>query len=94
MELWPQSFELLLRDVELPLPSIDMSLEKYAEFCCILLDIPIAENLIESIHMFFVNYDDVCTQVNLFKQWLFQICICESFEKKKSMANLLDTSAL
>lgn len=53
LELWDTDMEQVLSQLELPKPNIDMSLEDYARFCCLLLDIPISKNIIESLQIFF-----------------------------------------
>lgn len=59
--------EQVLQSVELPKPNIDLSVEEYATFCCLMLDIPIGNNIIESMHMFFQNYRDVLDETEAIK---------------------------
>ena len=59
--------ERTLNAIELPKPNIDLTLEEYAKFCCLLLDIPIGANIIESVHMFFQNYRDVLDETEVIK---------------------------
>ncbi|CAL6019111.1 Intraflagellar_transport complex B protein 46 [Hexamita inflata] len=67
LELWDPDMESILSQVELPKPNIDLSLEEYAKLCCILLDIPVSDNIIESVHMFFQNYRDVLDETEVIK---------------------------
>ena len=53
LELWEPEMEQVLNETDLPKPGIDLTSEEYAKVCCLLLDIPIGENIIESLHMFF-----------------------------------------
>lgn len=68
LDLWEPDFQALLERVALPGPDIDLSLEEYARVCCAILDIPVGKNIIESIHMYFTNYNDVLDNIELSKQ--------------------------
>lgn len=46
----------------MPKPNVNLNIYDYARFCCMLLDIPIGDNIIESLHMFFQNYSDIISQ--------------------------------
>lgn len=54
MQVWPQEFEDLLDQVELPGPEVALSLEEYARMMCALLDIPVHGNgtgsVVESLY--------------------------------------------
>jgi intraflagellar transport protein 46 len=56
MEEWPEEFEALLNSTSLPPPDLDLSLGEYAKVLCSLLDIPIYDNPVESLHLMFSLY--------------------------------------
>ena len=51
MEIWPEEFELLLSSTTLPSPDLDLNLFEYTKVLCSILDIPIYDNIIESLHI-------------------------------------------
>ena len=51
MEIWPEEFEMLLSSTPLPSPDLELSLSEYARVLCSILDIPIYDNPIESLHV-------------------------------------------
>jgi intraflagellar transport protein 46 len=53
MEIWPETFEDKLREIPLPSPDLDLSILEYTKVCCALLDIPVNENPVESLHLMF-----------------------------------------
>lgn len=53
MEVWPEDFEKILANTPLPSPDLDMSLAEYSKVLCSLLDIPVYDNPIESLHLMF-----------------------------------------
>lgn len=58
MDVWPESFEQLLQTVALPSPDLDLSLLEYVKVLCSILDIPVYENPIESLHVMFSLFMD------------------------------------
>ncbi len=66
MQVWPQEFEEILAEIQLPGEDLDLSVEDYAKLACTLLDIPIHsassnsndKNIIESMHVFFTLYSE------------------------------------
>lgn len=56
MEAWPEEFETLLTTTPLPSPELDLSLLEYAKILCSILDIPVYDNPIESLHLMFSLY--------------------------------------
>lgn len=56
MEVWPEEFEALLNTTSLPSPDLDLSLLEYVRVLCSLLDIPVYDNPIESLHLMFSLY--------------------------------------
>jgi len=60
MQVWPEDFEEVLKSGEVDLPGVemDMSLEEYARFACVMLDIPVHKNAIESLHVLFTLYSE------------------------------------
>eukprot|EP01033_Poteriospumella_lacustris_P015399 gene15399-11007_t len=53
MEVWPEDFEKVLSGTPLPSPDLDLSLAEYAKVLCSILDIPVYDNPIESLHLLF-----------------------------------------
>ena len=73
MDVWPEEFESFLEQTAianannpnrngtsgiLPSPDLDMSLLEYVKLLCSLLDIPVYENPIESLHVMFTLFQD------------------------------------
>ena len=58
MEVWPEDFEQVLKQLLLPSPDLDLSIGEYAKVLCSILDIPTYENPIESLHVMFSLYLD------------------------------------
>ena len=56
MQVWPAEKENVFKSLPLPDPDLDISLADYAKICCALLDIPVHDNLIESLHHMFSLY--------------------------------------
>lgn len=56
MQVWSDQFEELLQQVEIPPADINVELEDYVKIVCTLLDIPVYENIIESLHVVFTLY--------------------------------------
>lgn len=58
MEVWPDSFEAALSKIQLPPPDLDLTLAEYAKLLCSILDIPVYENPVESLHLMFTLFTD------------------------------------
>lgn len=58
MDVWPEEFEALLSNTPLPSPDLDLSLAEYAKTLCTILDIPVYENPVESLHVMFTLFID------------------------------------
>jgi intraflagellar transport protein 46 len=58
MEVWPEDFERALESMQLPSPDLEMSLAEYVKVLCAILDIPVYDNPIESLHVMFTLYMD------------------------------------
>ncbi|OHT06844.1 hypothetical protein TRFO_25095 [Tritrichomonas foetus] len=56
MEPWPEEFEETLNSVPLPTAEMDLSFEEYAKIICSLLEIPVKNNIVESLHHLFALY--------------------------------------
>jgi intraflagellar transport protein 46 len=59
MQQWPEEFEKALETLKLPSPDLDLSLAEYAKVLCAILDIPVYDNPIESLHLMFSLYMDL-----------------------------------
>jgi hypothetical protein len=53
MEQWPEDFETLLSTIPLPSPDLELSLVDYVKSLCTILDIPVYDNPVESLHLLF-----------------------------------------
>jgi len=58
LDVWPEEFEAALESLKLPSPDLDLSLGEYTKILCAVLDIPVYENPIESLHQLFSLYMD------------------------------------
>ena len=58
MQEWPGEFEDLLNKVGLPTADIDSTLEQYVEMICSILDIPIYQSKIQSLHVLFTLFSE------------------------------------
>lgn len=56
MQEWSPEFEEMLNTISLPSPDIALSTEEYVKVLCALLDVPVYENIIESLHVVFSLY--------------------------------------
>jgi intraflagellar transport protein 46 len=56
MEAWPEEFETLLQTTPLPSPDLELSLLEYVKSLCAILDIPVYDNPVESLHLLFSLY--------------------------------------
>jgi len=56
MQEWPGDFEEALRSSSLPSPNMDLSVEDYAKVLCALMDVPVYDSVIESLHVVFSLY--------------------------------------
>lgn len=56
MQVWPDSLEEMLKTVKLPPPAIDLEVQDYARVLCALFDIPVRQNVTESLHVLFTLY--------------------------------------
>eukprot|EP00744_Colponema_vietnamica_P004630 GILI01006879.1.p1 GENE.GILI01006879.1~~GILI01006879.1.p1 ORF type:complete len:532 (+),score=153.60 GILI01006879.1:56-1651(+) len=54
LQIWPAEFEeLLSSDLQFPPPQIDLDIEQHCRVMCAMLDIPVYDNIIESLHVMF-----------------------------------------
>ncbi|XP_059482061.1 intraflagellar transport protein 46 homolog isoform X2 [Neocloeon triangulifer] len=53
MQEWPPEVEMILQEQGLPPPDLDCSLENYIDLICGILDIPVYESRVESLHVLF-----------------------------------------
>ncbi|CAH8450896.1 unnamed protein product [Schistosoma bovis] len=56
MAVWPTSFEEAINNMQLSLSELDCSLKDYVDIICALLDIPVYNNRIHSLHLLFSLY--------------------------------------
>jgi len=65
MQVWPAEFEQLLGETPLPSADMNMSVEQYARVVCALLDIPVYDKVVESLHVLFTLYSEFKTNAHL-----------------------------
>jgi len=58
MQVWPEEFEDLLKDIQLPGVEMDMSLTDYVKLICTIMDIPVYGNVVESLHVLFTLFSE------------------------------------
>jgi intraflagellar transport protein 46 len=58
LDVWPEEFEAALEHLQLPSPDLELSLPEYTRVLCSILDIPVYDNPIESLHVMFSLYMD------------------------------------
>ncbi|CAF0926449.1 unnamed protein product [Rotaria sp. Silwood1] len=56
MQEWPTQFEELLKETSIPPAEVDVDLATYTDIACSLLDIPVYESRIQSLHALFTLY--------------------------------------
>mmetsp|Transcript_35587 Transcript_35587/g.79051 ORF Transcript_35587/g.79051 Transcript_35587/m.79051 type:complete len:409 (+) Transcript_35587:180-1406(+) len=56
MQEWPPELEAFLKAMKMPSGDLDLDLKAYTKLVCGILDIPIYENPIESLHVLFTLY--------------------------------------
>lgn len=64
MQEWPEQFEQLLKDIALPGADIAMTLEEYTKVICGVCDIPVYNNLVQSLHVLFTLYYEFRSNVH------------------------------
>jgi len=58
MQVWPDDVEKLLNEIQLPGASIDLDLKDYVRVVCAVLDIPVYNSMIESLHVLFTLHSE------------------------------------
>ena len=58
MQVWPEEFEELLKEIQLPGTDMDMSLTEYVKLICTIMDIPVYGNVVESLHVLFTLFSE------------------------------------
>lgn len=56
MQEWPEAFENLLANINLPSAELDCDLATYCDLICSILDIPVYGNRVHSLHLLFTLY--------------------------------------
>mmetsp|Transcript_36247 Transcript_36247/g.43739 ORF Transcript_36247/g.43739 Transcript_36247/m.43739 type:complete len:356 (+) Transcript_36247:111-1178(+) len=56
MEEWPPEIEDMLNSIQLPDGELDLPIDQYCKVLCNLLDIPVYNNTVESLHVMFTLY--------------------------------------
>lgn len=58
MQVWPHEFEEALKKMSLPSAEMDLTTEQYARVMCAILDVPVHEKVVESLHVVFTLYSE------------------------------------
>lgn len=58
MQVWPEEFEEILKQVSLPSAELDVELQEYARIVCAMLDIPVHTSLVQPLHVLFTLYSE------------------------------------
>merc|ERR1711865_753323 len=58
MQVWPEEFEELLKEIQLPGVDMDLSLTEYVKLICTIMDIPVYGNVVESLHVLFTLFSE------------------------------------
>jgi len=58
MQEWPTQFEELLKETNVPAADADVDLGTYTDIACALLDVPVYESRVQSLHALFTLYLD------------------------------------
>jgi intraflagellar transport protein 46 len=58
MQVWPEEFEELLKEINLPGVDMDLSLTEYVKLICAIMDIPVYGNVVESLHVLFTLFSE------------------------------------
>lgn len=56
MQAWPEELEPLVRSLRIPSAHVDVDVRTLGEALCNTLDIPVYEDLLESLHWMFMLY--------------------------------------
>jgi len=56
MQEWPPELEQFLKTMKLPSGELDVDLKTYVKLVCGILDIPVYDNPVESLHVLFTLY--------------------------------------
>lgn len=64
MQEWPPEFEKRLKEVKLPTADINMSLKDYAATVCAIMDIPVYDSIIPSLHVLFTLFSEFKTNAH------------------------------
>jgi intraflagellar transport protein 46 len=58
MQIWPQEYEDLLKELSLPSSELNVDLNTYIDIICALLDIPVYKSRVQSIHLLFSLFSE------------------------------------
>lgn len=58
MQAWPHEFEELLKSTTLPSADLDLDVQEFSRLVCAILDIPVYDKTVESLHVLFTLYSD------------------------------------
>lgn len=58
MQVWPEEFEAELKKLKLPPGEIDLTTKEYAMISCGLVDIPVYQSVVQSLHVLFTLYSE------------------------------------
>lgn len=58
MQVWPPEFEHALKSLTLPSSKLDLDINQYSRLVCSMLDIPVHDRVIDSLHVLFTLYSE------------------------------------
>merc|ERR1719482_631877 len=68
MQIWPPNFEEMLENTRLPDAELAVELRDLVRLMCAILDIPVYNNITESLHVLFSLYSDFKANVHFQQQ--------------------------
>ncbi|KAL3688608.1 hypothetical protein R1sor_014917 [Riccia sorocarpa] len=66
MQEWPPSMEKVLAETNLPTATLDVEVHAFVDICCAILDIPIYNSRVESLHLMYSLYLELRDLVSQF----------------------------
>jgi len=64
MKAWPEEFESKLLDLPLPTAQLNMNVNQFSRLTCALLDVPVYDKVVESLHVVFSLYSEFQNNVH------------------------------
>lgn len=58
MQVWPEEIEAVIKEIDLPGVDMDVTLEDYVSLVCNVMDVPVYNNKVESLHVLFTLFSE------------------------------------